>query len=151
MAAAAAASPGGPSPAPPPPPPPRADARNVLGGPLECCCTTPVTGWFRDGFCRTGAADAGVHTVCARVDAPFLAYTRARGNDLETPRPPHFPGLVPGDRWCLCAARWLEAANAGAAPRVVLKATDAKALEFVDLALLEAHAWAPEGADEGNR
>jgi uncharacterized protein len=130
--------------APDPLPPPRTDARNVLGGPLECCCTSPLTGWHRDGFCRTGQGDFGVHTVCARVSREFLDYTRARGNDLETPRPPHFPGLSPGDRWCLCAARWLEAAKAGVGPPVVLAATHQKTLETVELALLEAHAWVPE-------
>lgn len=133
------------------PPPPRADAQNVLGGPLECCCTSPMTGWHRDGYCRTGDGDYGVHTVCARVSREFLAFTRARGNDLETPRPPGFPGLKPGDRWCLCASRWREAADAGAAPPVVLAATHARTLETVSLEVLQRHAWVEEeegGVDE---
>lgn len=116
-------------------------ARNVLGEPLAGCCDTPVTGFFRDGFCRTGPADAGRHVVCAVVTQEFLDYTAARGNDLSTPRPAFdFPGLEAGDRWCLCAARWGEALAAGVAPRVALTATDAAALEILDLADLKAHA-----------
>lgn len=118
-----------------------AEERNVLGGPLEICCTSPLTGFHRDGACRTGPQDLGSHTVCARVTAEFLAYTRSRGNDLSTPAPAFgFPGLRPGDRWCLCAARWQEALQAGVAPPVVLAATHEKALEVVDLDELKRHA-----------
>lgn len=119
--------------------------RNVVGGPLEDCSHDPLTGFFRDGCCRTGAGDRGVHTVCARVTAEFLAFSRAAGNDLSTPRPEYrFPGLRPGDRWCLCAARWREALEAGVAPPVILEATHASTLEYVDRADLEAHAWRDE-------
>jgi hypothetical protein len=116
--------------------------RNVLGGPLAVCCTDPMTGFFRTGVCLTGPQDHGTHVICARVTAEFLAFTRARGNDLSTPAPQWgFPGLRPGDRWCLCASRWREAADAGVAPPVVLEATHAKALAFVTLDMLRAHAW----------
>lgn len=116
-------------------------AHNVLGTELQCCCTDPVTGFYRDGFCRTGGGDIGVHVVCAQVTAEFLAFTQAQGNDLSTPMPAfNFPGLKPGDRWCLCAARWQEAATAGVAPPVVLEATHASALEHVSLELLKRHA-----------
>lgn len=101
----------------------------------------PLTGFFRTGDCRTGPQDRGTHVVCAVVTEAFLAYTKARGNDLSTPIPAYgFPGLKPGDRWCLCVLRWTEALAAGVAPPVVLEATHAKALEVVDLATLEAHA-----------
>lgn len=117
--------------------------QNVLGGPLSTCSTEPVTGYFRDGCCRTGAEDLGTHTVCAVMTAEFLQYTRSRGNDLSTPRPEfRFPGLTPGDRWCLCAARWKEAFLAGVAPRVVLEATHARTLELVDLETLRRFAVA---------
>jgi uncharacterized protein (DUF2237 family) len=116
--------------------------RNVLGGPLASCSRSPLTGFFRDGCCRTGPDDAGVHTVCAVMTEAFLAFTVAAGNDLVTPQPQwQFPGLVPGDRWCLCAARWLEAAAAGQAPPVVLEATHEKTLAIVPLDLLREHAW----------
>jgi uncharacterized protein (DUF2237 family) len=119
--------------------------RNVLGGPLLPCSAEPLTGFFRDGCCRSGAADVGVHTVCAVMTKEFLAFTVAAGNDLVTPRPEFdFPGLVAGDRWCLCAARWLEASRAGRAPPVVLEATHEKSLETVPLELLRRHA-APGG------
>ena len=112
--------------------------RNVLGGPLASCCTDPLTGFFRDGLCRTCEEDVGLHVVCARVTADFLAFSRAAGNDLSTPHPEHgFPGLKPGDRWCLCAARWREAFEAGVAPPVVLAATHESALAVVPLELLE--------------
>lgn len=115
--------------------------RNVLGESLAGCCTAPITGFYRDGFCRTGADDPGRHVVCAVMTDAFLDFSKARGNDLSTPRPEHeFPGLDTGDRWCLCAARWQEAFEAGAAPRVALTATDAAALEHIDLADLKAHA-----------
>lgn len=114
---------------------------NVLGGPLECCCTNPLTGFYRDGYCRTGADDLGLHTVCAVVSDSFLQFSKARGNDLSTPRPEYeFPGLRAGDKWCLCVERWKEALEAGCAPGVVLEACHISALEFVDLADLEAHA-----------
>lgn len=116
-------------------------ARNVLGGELEVCGTDPVTGFFRNGCCDTASDDAGVHTVCARVTAEFLEFSASRGNDLSTPRPQFgFVGLTPGDRWCLCAERWAEAHAAGAAPPVVLEATHARSLEWIDLADLRAHA-----------
>jgi hypothetical protein len=115
--------------------------RNVLGGELADCSHDPLTGFYRNGCCETGAADVGVHTVCAEVTDAFLEFSRARGNDLITPRPAYgFPGLEPGDRWCLCAARWLEAAEAGCAPRVHLEATHEKTLEIVPLSQLKAHA-----------
>lgn len=123
------------------PPRPRPPARNVLGLPLEPCSLRPLTGWFRTGACETDARDLGLHTVCAEVSAAFLAFSRARGNDLLTPRPElGFPGLVPGDRWCLCASRWKEALDAGCAPRIVLAATHERTLEVVSLADLKAHA-----------
>lgn len=115
-------------------------ALNVLGGPLEPCGTDPVTGWFRDGSCRTERADLGRHVVCAEMTAEFLEFTRSLGNDLSSPSPGSgFPGLRPGDRWCLCAGRWHEALAAGVAPPVVLAATEASALEVVELSDLVAH------------
>ena len=122
-------------------PPQQPPAGNVLGEPLIACCSAPITGFYRDGFCHTGAEDVGVHVVCAVVTDAFLEFSAARGNDLATPRPAFgFPGLAEGDRWCLCAARWAEALAAGVAPRVVLTATHEAALEHVDLADLKAHA-----------
>jgi len=109
-------------------------AKNVLGGDLETCCTSPMTGFYRDGTCNTGGGDFGAHVVCAQMTAEFLEFTKSRGNDLSTPVPEfNFPGLKPGDRWCLCAARWQEALEAGVAPPVVLAATHASALEYVSL------------------
>ena len=108
--------------------------RNVIGTELVSCSDEPLTGWFRDGCCRTGAGDVGIHVVCARVNAGFLEFSKSRGNDLSTPRPEFsFPGLKPGDQWCLCATRWQESFEAGAAPEVVLEATHESALEFIDL------------------
>jgi uncharacterized protein len=116
-------------------------ARNVLGGDLGCCCEQPATGFFRDGYCHTGPQDVGSHTVCAQMTAEFLAFSAARGNDLSTPVPQFmFPGLRPGDRWCLCVARWKEAADAGVAPPVLLVATHERALEVVTLDQLKRHA-----------
>jgi hypothetical protein len=116
-------------------------SRNVLGEPLGECSGDPLTGFYRDGCCRTGPEDLGRHVVCAEVTAGFLEYSRARGNDLVTPRPEFgFSGLKPGDRWCLCAARWQEAFRAGAAPPVVLGSTHEAALEICDLADLKRHA-----------
>lgn len=115
-------------------------AQNVLGGELYDCSIDPVTGWLRDGCCNTDAADIGVHTVCAVMSAEFLAFSKTVGNDLSTPMPDHgFPGLAPGDRWCLCASRWVEALEAGVAPKVVLEATHARTLEWAALADLQAH------------
>ncbi len=117
------------------------DARNVLGEPLELCGTAPMTGFFRDGCCDTGPEDAGVHVVCAQVTAAFLAFSRGRGNDLTAPLPAAgFPGLTPGDRWCLCAARWREALAAGVAPPVILAATHEAALDVVSLEDLKRYA-----------
>jgi len=116
-------------------------SRNALGEPLASCSTQPLTGFFRDGCCRTSDADVGRHCVCVEVNAAFLRFSLARGNDLSTPRPESgFPGLSPGDRWCLCAVRWQEALEAGAAPPVVIQATEEKALDDIDLADLKRHA-----------
>ena len=113
---------------------------NVLGAPLEPCSTQPLTGFFRDGHCNTCRADQGSHTVCAVMTAEFLAYSKYVGNDLSTPRPEfQFAGLNPGDQWCLCAARFLQAADEGCAPRVNLQATHRRALDIVPLHVLEAH------------
>jgi uncharacterized protein len=118
-------------------------AMNVLGSALESCCTNPMTGYYRDGVCRTGAGDVGTHVVCAQVTEEFLAFTKSRGNDLSTPRPEfNFPGLKPGDRWCLCATRWQEALEAGVAPSVVLASTHALAVEYVSLDDLKRYAIA---------
>jgi len=114
---------------------------NVFGQPLAVCSLAPMIGWRRSGCCETDAADVGSHTVCAVMTAEFLAFSRARGNDLSTPQPAYgFPGLRPGDRWCLCAARWREALEAGCAPKVHLQATHRRALASVALADLKAHA-----------
>jgi uncharacterized protein (DUF2237 family) len=114
---------------------------NVLGGPLEPCGTEPLTGFYRDGCCSTGPEDLGSHTVCAVVSAEFLEMQRELGNDLTTPRPEYaFPGLQPGDRWCVVAIRWLQAYQAGAAAGVVLAATNAAALEIVPIEALRQHA-----------
>lgn len=119
--------------------------KNVYGKDLESCCFDPQTGFYRDGYCRTGPDDHGLHTVCVQVDAAFLSFSKAQGNDLSTPRPEwDFPGLKPGDLWCLCVTRWRDALQAGRAPRVHLAATHISALEFVDLAALEAHALDPK-------
>jgi uncharacterized protein len=108
--------------------------KNVFGEPLATCSTSPLTGFFRDGCCNTGPEDRGSHTVCAVMTAEFLAFSKRAGNDLSTPAPEYgFPGLKPGDRWCLCAARWQQAFKAGMAPKVVLAATHECALEIVDL------------------
>lgn len=116
-------------------------ALNVLGGKLESCSTAPLTGFFRDGCCNTGPEDIGSHTVCVIVTAEFLALSKYLGNDLSTARPEfRFAGLKPGDRWCLCAARFLQAAQEFAAPEVVLEATHLRTLDIVPLALLQAHA-----------
>jgi uncharacterized protein (DUF2237 family) len=118
-------------------------ARNVLGLELQACCMSPVTGFYRTGRCDTGPEDVGLHIVCAQMTEEFLDYSAAQGNDLLTPSPEHgFPGLKPGDRWCLCVLRWKQALDAGLAPPVVLEATHISALEFVELDELQAHAVA---------
>jgi hypothetical protein len=117
------------------------ERKNVLGGELAECSLSPLTGFYRDGCCRVGPEDHGVHSVCIRATEDFLSFSRARGNDLSTPMPQyHFPGLRPGDRWCLCAARWQEALEAGCAPPVVLECTDEITLQIIELADLKAHA-----------
>ena len=116
-------------------------AQNVLGEELQPCNFDPLTGFYRDGCCNTGAEDLGVHTVCTRVTAEFLTFSASVGNDLSTPHPEFgFAGLQPGDQWCLCASRWQEAFDAGVAPPVVLEATHATTLEWVQLDDLKAHA-----------
>ena len=116
------------------------DTKNILGTALVPCSFDPLTGYSRDGYCQTDASDLGSHLVCARVTASFLAFSSARGNDLVTPRPAHrFAGLKPGDRWCLCVNRWIEALNAGVAPPVILESTHYGALKFVTLAQLKKH------------
>ena len=121
--------------------PPRPQARNVLGGVLLPCSVAPLTGFFRDGCCNTSEEDLGSHTICVVLTADFLEFSKSRGNDLSTPRPEFgFPGLQPGQRWCLCAARWLEAYRAGKAPHVSLNASNQAALEIVPLELLKQHA-----------
>ena len=118
--------------------------KNVLGGALLACSFAPLTGYFRDGCCRTDEDDLGSHVVCTKVTADFLEFSAARGNDLSTPRPEfRFAGLKPGDRWCLCATRWVEALEEGVAPPVVLEATHARVLDFVSLETLKRHAFAP--------
>lgn len=113
---------------------------NVLGSNLIACCFEPVTGFYRDGFCKTGEQDSGTHTVCAVMTEEFLKYTKAQGNDLSTPNFLYqFPGLKPGDKWCLCASRWKQAALAGVAPPVVLEATHQKTLSIVDFEMLLEH------------
>ncbi len=115
--------------------------KNVLGEPLEYCSIKPMTGFTRNGSCETGPEDTGNHTVCVQVTREFLDFSRSAGNDLSTPLPEYgFPGLRPGDRWCLCAPRWQEALDAGAAPRVILRATHERALEAVELKDLKARA-----------
>ena len=116
-------------------------AKNVLGTPLQACGFDPITGYFRDGYCRTDSTDRGVHVVAAVVTREFLSFTRSRGNDLETPRPPSFPGLKPGDRWCLCALRWKEAYDAGVAPLVDLAATHEATLRYVPIEALREREW----------
>ncbi len=118
--------------------------KNVFGAALEQCCTKPKTGFYRDGFCRTGPNDSGVHVVAAKVTKEFLDFTKSRGNELETPRPEYdFPGLKPGDNWCLCALRWKEAEKASKAPPVNLNATDKKALDYISIENLKKYSMAP--------
>lgn len=118
------------------------DDKNVLGTELKPCCYQPKTGFYRDGFCRTGPEDVGTHVVCAIMTEEFLVYTKAQGNDLSTPIPMYqFPGLKPGDKWCLCASRWKQAYKAGKAPEVDLEATHEKALQIVDFEMLLEHKY----------
>ncbi|MBU2983389.1 DUF2237 domain-containing protein [Lentibacter algarum] len=120
------------------------DPVNVLGGPLELCSNSPVTGYFRDGHCNTCAADEGMHTVCAVMTAEFLAYSKYVGNDLSTPRPEFgFAGLKAGDKWCLCATRFLQAHDEGCAPKVLLEATHMRTLDIMQLSILEANQSKP--------
>ena len=115
-------------------------AKNILGTELQLCCTDPMTGFFRDGYCNTNQMDEGTHVVCAVMTDAFLEFTRSRGNDLSTPRPEYkFPGLKAGDCWCLCALRWKEAHQAGVAPAIKPEATHEKILEFFSKSLLEEH------------
>lgn len=117
------------------------EQKNVFGEPLATCSDRPLTGFYRTGYCHTGSDDLGLHTVCVEVTAEFLAFSASRGNDLATPQPDFgFPGLEPGDRWCLCASRWLEALKAGKAPRVCLAATNETTLQVVDLEDLKRYA-----------
>lgn len=118
-------------------------AKNVLGGELETCSMDPMTGFYRNGCCNTGREDEGMHLVCAEMTDDFLAFSKNRGNDLSTPIPEYdFPGLMDGDRWCLCVLRWKEAHEAGKAPKVNLRATHISTLEFVDLEVLREFATA---------
>lgn len=120
-------------------------AKNILGDDLQLCCTDPLTGYFRDGFCNTSHLDTGTHVVCAVVTDAFLKYSLGQGNDLITPRPDYqFPGLKDGDGWCLCALRWLEAHEAGCAPPIKPDATHEKVLKYIDLAVLKPYFLAAE-------
>ena len=122
---------------------------NVLGTELQTCCLDPLTGYYRDGSCMTGFDDTGTHVVCAVMTEDFLTFTKSRGNDLSTPFPHFsFPGLKPGDKWCLCALRWREAYEAGFAPPVVLESTNRKALGFVSLEALQRHEYQATGKAE---
>lgn len=115
-------------------------AKNILGTPLELCCSDPVTGYFRDGYCNTNQFDTGTHVICAVVTDAFLEFSRARGNDLITPRPEYqFPGLKAGDGWCLCALRWKEAHDAGCAPPIRAGSTHERVLDIIDLSVLEGY------------
>lgn len=115
---------------------------NVYGLPIEGCSKDPLTGFYRDGFCKTGEEDIGTHVICAQMTEEFLLFSKSRGNDLITPMPQwRFPGLKPGDQWCLCALRWREAWEAGVAPPVCLDCTNIKALEYVPLEVLEMYAF----------
>jgi uncharacterized protein (DUF2237 family) len=125
---------------------PTATVLNVLGTRLESCSCDPLTGWFRDGSCRTNQADFGRHSVCAVMNESFLSYSKAQGNDLSSPNAANsFPGLKPGDRWCLCAARWLEAYWDGMAPPVLLEACEISTLEIIPLELLKGKALPGDG------
>ena len=119
--------------------------KNIFGEPLETCCSSPMTGYFRDGLCRTVSQDTGTHTVCAVMTDEFLIFSAAKGNDLITPIPYYqFPGLKAGDKWCLCVTRWLQAERSGKAPKLILEATHEKTLDYAPLALLIKHAFQVE-------
>ncbi len=119
--------------------------KNIFGEPLETCCSSPMTGYFRDGLCRTVSQDTGTHTVCAVMTDEFLIFSAAKGNDLITPIPFYqFPGLKAGDKWCLCVTRWLQAERSGKAPKLILEATHEKTLDYAPLALLIKHAFRVE-------
>jgi hypothetical protein len=123
----------------------RETGRNVFNEPLVPCSFDPLTGYFRDGCCRTSGEDTGTHVVCAIMTAEFLVFSHSRGNDLSTPRPEWgFAGLKPGDQWCLCALRWKEAWQAGMAPHVVLESTNRRVLDLIELEDLQRHAWEPD-------
>ncbi|NQZ56405.1 MAG: DUF2237 domain-containing protein [Lentisphaeraceae bacterium] len=116
-------------------------AKNVLGGELQSCCTDPMTGFYRTGYCQIGPEDHGIHSVCIKADVPFLKFSKMSGNDISTPVPEYgFPGVKPGDHWCLCVSRWIEALDARAAPEVDLEATHISTLEFVNLEELQKYA-----------
>ncbi|MFA9289822.1 MAG: DUF2237 family protein [Solirubrobacteraceae bacterium] len=116
--------------------------KNIFGEPLECCCSNPITGFYRDGFCRTDQFDKGKHTVCSIMTSEFLEFSFNKGNDLSTPRPEYnFPGLKAGDKWCLCALRWKEAFEVGFAPFVLLEATSEESLQYIEMKDLIAHAY----------
>ena len=116
--------------------------KNIFGEPIKVCCTKPMTGYFRDGLCRTISQDTGTHTVCAVITDEFLKFSASKGNDLITPIPLYqFPGLKEGDRWCLCVTRWIEAEKAGKAPKIILEATHEKTLEYTSLRLLVKYAY----------
>ena len=115
-------------------------AKNIEGNPLEICCQSPITGFYRNGCCDTGLEDRGLHIVCATMTAEFLEFSKNRGNDLISPMPMYnFPGLKPGDKWCLCVSRWIEALEAGVAPPIVLASTHEKTLEFLPVEVLQEH------------
>ena len=121
--------------------------KNIFGEPLQMCCTKPMTGYFRDGVCRTISEDAGTHTVCAIMTNDFLAFSALQGNDLVTPMPYYeFPGLKEGDKWCLCVSRWVEAEKEGKAPKVILEATHEKTLEYTTMETLIKHAFKTKSA-----
>jgi len=123
---------------------PSSAPKYVLGTTLKACCLDPITGYFRDGYCKTDRSDLGTHTICAVMTEEFLAYTKSKGNDLSTPHPAfRFPGLHPGDKWCLCAARWLESYQVGKSPKVVLEATHSNTLSIVKLEYLKERALIP--------
>jgi len=127
------------------------EAKNVLGSKLVICCTSPLTGFYRNGRCDVDVSDFGTHSVCAQITAEFLKYTQSLGNDLITPVPAYnFPGLKPGDRWCLCAGRWVEAKNAGFAPPIVLESTHEVTLQYVSLEELKKYALAKSEDEEEN-
>ena len=118
-----------------------AQSVNVFGEPLKLCCTSPITGFYRDGFCNTGSSDFGTHVVCSIMTKDFLDFSKSKGNDLSTPNDIYaFPGLKPGDKWCLCVLRWKEAYDAGKAPKVILESTHDKALKYVSIEELISHA-----------